>query len=193
MTTWLLRLKMALSHVRANGLNGHHPTPMFQQINELVSRFERGHIDRRHFVGALAALTGISASLSSSATLSAHNLTHVNIRVRDIKASEQFYRGLLGLPPAHTVVGAAYAFDLPGGGFISLCPLDNKDCGMNESPTPGEIDHFGVGVDNFKEGSTARLLKQQGLEIYDAGSSVFVKDPDGAWVQLSAPKESFKK
>ena len=166
---------------------------MIQQIDELVSRFERGHIDRRYFLGALAALTYSRTSLSSSATLPARNLTHVNIRVRDVKASEQFYRGLFGLPPAHTVVGAAFAFDLPGGGFISLCPLDNKDCGMNDSPTRGEIDHFGLGVDNFKAGSTARLLKERGLEIYDAGSSVFVKDPDGAWVQLSAPKESFKK
>jgi catechol 2,3-dioxygenase-like lactoylglutathione lyase family enzyme len=166
---------------------------MIQQIDELISRFERGHIDRRHFLGALAALTYSRTSLPSLAALPARNLTHVNIRVRDVKASEQFYRGLFGLPPAHSVVGAAYALDLPTGGFISLCPVDSKECGMNESPTLGEIDHFGLGVDNFKEATTAQLLKQRGLEIYDAGSSVFVKDPDGAWVQLSAPKETFTK
>ena len=167
---------------------------MIQQLEELVSRFERGHIDRRHFLRALAAFTYAARPMSPpSATLPARNLTHVNIRVRDVKASERFYRDLFGLPPVHTVVGAAFALDLPGGGFISLCPLDNPDCGLKDPPALGEIDHFGLGVDNFKEGSTARLLKQRGLDTYDAGSSVFVKDPNGAWVQISAPKESFKK
>lgn len=166
---------------------------MIQQLEELVSRFERGHIDRRHFLAALAALTHSTTPSSPSTNLPARNLTHVNIRVRDVKASERFYRELFGLPPVHTVVGAAYALDLPGGGFISLCPLNNPDCGLKDPPTLGEIDHFGLGVDNFKEGGTARLLNQRGLETYDAGSSVFVKDPNGAWVQLSAPKESFKK
>lgn len=51
----------------------------------------------------------------------------------------------------------------------------------------GEIDQFGVGIDGFEEGVTAKQLSGRGLEIYDAGSSVFVKDPNGAWVQLSAP------
>jgi catechol 2,3-dioxygenase-like lactoylglutathione lyase family enzyme len=123
----------------------------------------------------------------------ARNLTHINIRVRDVKASEQFYRTLFGLPPARLVVGGAYALNLPSGGFISLCALDNKDCGMNETPSPGEIDHFGLGIDNFKERSTAALLKERGFEVYDSGSSAFVKDPDGAWIQLSSPKELFKK
>ena len=166
---------------------------MIRQLEELVSRFERGHIDRRQFLGALAAVTYSTIPSLPSATLPARNLTHVNIRVRDVRATERFYRELFGLPPVHTVVGAAYALDLPSGGFISLCPLNNSDCGLKDPPTLGDIDHFGLGVDNFKEGSTARLLKQRGLETYDAGSSVFVKDPNGTWVQVSAPTESFKK
>jgi catechol 2,3-dioxygenase-like lactoylglutathione lyase family enzyme len=166
---------------------------MIHQLEEIVSRFERGHIDRRQFLGALAAVVYPTSPSLPAGTFPARNLTHVNIRVRDVKASERFYRELFGLPPVHTVVGAAYALDLPGGGFISLCPVNNPDCGLKDPPTIGEIDHFGVGVDGFKEGSTARLLKQRGLETYDAGSSVFVKDPNGTWIQLSAPKESFKK
>jgi catechol 2,3-dioxygenase-like lactoylglutathione lyase family enzyme len=166
---------------------------MIQPLEELVSRFERGDIDRRHFLGALATFTSSARPSSPSAPLPARNLTHVNIRVQDVKAGERFYRELFGLPPVHTVVGSAFALDLPGGGFISLCPLNNPDCGLKDPPALGEIDHFGLGVDNFKEGSTARLLKQRGLDTYDAGSSVFVKDPNGAWVQFSAPKESFKK
>ena len=120
-------------------------------------------------------------------------MTHVNIRVRDVKESERFYRELFGLPAVHDVVGAAYALDLPRGGFISLCPLSNPDCGLNDPPTLGDIDHFGLGSDNFKKGTTARQLKERGLETYDAGSSVFIRDPNGAWVQISAPNESFNK
>ena len=52
----------------------------------------------------------------------------------------------------------------------------------------GEIDHFAVGIDDFREGATASALKARGLEIKDAGESVFVKDPNGTWVQLSAPR-----
>jgi len=166
--------------------------PLIQQLDELVSGFESGRIDRRQFIGALAALSSLASSSSTPVPLPARNLTHVNIRVRNVEASERFYRELFGLPPIHAVVGAAYALDLPDGGFISLCPLTNHDCGMNESPTLGEIDHFGIGINNFKAGITARVLKERGLETYDAGSSVFVKDPNGAWVQLSAPRESFK-
>jgi hypothetical protein len=71
---------------------------MMQQLEELVARFERGHIDRRYFLGALAALTYSTIPSSSAATLPARHLTHVNIRVRDVKESERFYRELFGSP-----------------------------------------------------------------------------------------------
>ena len=170
---------------------------MVQELEGLIAQYERGHLARRDFLAALIALTsGAAAAPPASrahAVLPARNLTHVNIRVRDVKESETFYRELFGLPPVHDVVGAAYALDLPGGGFISLCPMGNRDCGMNDPPTLGEIDHFGLGVDNFRKGTTARQLKGRGLETYDAGSSVFLKDPNGTWLQVSAPKESFEK
>jgi catechol 2,3-dioxygenase-like lactoylglutathione lyase family enzyme len=116
----------------------------------------------------------------------------VNVRVRDVAESERFYRELFGMSRARDVVGAARALDLPGGGFVSLCALSNSDCGRKDPATPGEIDHFGLGVGNFRRAVTARQLQQRGLETVDAGSSVFVKDPDGAWIQLSTPTESFR-
>ena len=59
---------------------------MIQQLEELVSRFERGHIDRRHFLGALAALTHATTPSARSAAQPARNLTQVNMRVRDVKS-----------------------------------------------------------------------------------------------------------
>lgn len=160
---------------------------MPKSVEDLVSRFERGDLPRREFIGAILALAYGPRSLPKAGFLQARNLTHVNIRVPDVKKAEQFYRELLGVPPVRSVVGGAFGLDLPSGGFISLCPVDGPECGLRPPGTAGEIDHFGVGIDGFEEGMTAKRLNSLGLETYDAGSSVFVKDPNGAWVQLSAP------
>jgi catechol 2,3-dioxygenase-like lactoylglutathione lyase family enzyme len=156
-------------------------------FDDLLSRFERGELPRRDFLGAILALAYGPRPQRTSAAFQARNLTHVNVRVADVTKAEQFYRDLLGVPPVRSVVGGAFGLDLPGGGFISLCPVDGPDCGVRPPGMNGEIDHFGVGIDGFEEGVTAKQLSARGLEIYDAGSSVFVKDPNGAWVQLSAP------
>ena len=160
---------------------------MHETIEALVSQFERGELGRREFVGGLLALGVGSRSSARRGLVAARDLTHVNIRVRDVSATERFYRDLLGLPASHPVVGNAFALDLPSGGFISLCPLTEPDCGMKQGGPNGEIDHFAVGIDDFREDRTASMLKARGLEINDAGSSVFVKDPNGTWVQISAP------
>ena len=160
---------------------------MHERIEALVSQFERGALNRREFVSGLVAL-GVGPRPSKRRGLvRARDLTHVNIRVRDVPATERFYRDLLGLPASRPVVGNAFALDLPSGGFISLCPLTEPDCGMKQGGPNGEIDHFAIGIDDFREGATASALKARGLEINDAGSSVFVKDPNGTWVQISAP------
>jgi len=152
-----------------------------------------GQLSRRDVVGALAIRTQAPSRSQSQTAFPARNLTHVNVRVRDVKESERFYRDLFGLPSAREVVGAAFALDVPAGGFISLCPVSNPECGMGDPPTPGDIDHFGLGVENFRERITAEQLRSRGLEVVDGGSSVFVKDPNGVWVHLSAPTETFNK
>lgn len=169
---------------------------MLNQLENLVAQFETGQLGRRDFLGAVMALTYSTVAPKTrrtGASFKMRNFTHVNIRVRDVNESEKFYRELFDLPRARGLVGAAFGLDLPDGGLISLCPMNNPDCGMNETPKLGEIDHFGVGIENFKEVETARQLKDRGLETYDSGTSVFVKDPNGTWVQVSAPKEAFKR
>ena len=160
---------------------------MPKSVEDLVARFERGELPRREFLGAILALAYGPRPQRTPGTFQARNLTHVNVRVADVKKAEQFYRDLLGVPPVRSVVGGAFGLDLPSGGFISLCPVDGPECGLRPPGMNGEIDHFGVGIDGFEEGVTAKQLSGRGLDIYDAGSSVFVKDPNGAWVQLSAP------
>ena len=164
-----------------------------QYLEELLSRYERGQVGRREFLSALAAMTPLAATGQPPSGFAARHLTHVSIRVRDVRESEKFYRELFGLPPMHDAVGGAFALDLPGGGFINLCPLDSRACGLKNPPTLGEIDHFGLGIENFQEGETTRQLKARGLNPVDAGDSAFIKDPNGTLVQVSAPAEPLKK
>ena len=58
----------------------------------------------------------------------------------------------------------------------------------------GEIDHFGVGIENFDAERVAGALEVAGFEgVRQAGpTSVLVPDPDGLIVQLSAPAERFE-
>ena len=110
-----------------------------------------------------------------------------NIRVENLSRSEAFYTGVLGLPPVREVVGAGYALDFPGGGFISLCPLSSPTCGVKQNAQSGDIDHLAVGISDFDAGQVEAELRSAGFDqIQNAGTSVFVADPDGTLVQLSA-------
>lgn len=110
----------------------------------------------------------------------ARSLNHVNIRVENLSRSEAFYTGVLGLPPVREVVGAGYALDFPNVGFISLCPLSSSTCGVKQNPQKGDID-------NFDADRVEAELKNAGYaQVRNATTSVFVADPDGTMLQLSA-------
>ena len=90
------------------------------------------------------------------------------------------------------VVGAAFALDFPGGGFISLCPLSVPSCGLKSNAQPGDIDHFGIGIDNFDAGRVESELKAAGIKgVRNATTSVVFADPDGVTIQLSAAGQSY--
>ena len=106
----------------------------------------------------------------------------MNVGVSDLDRSEAFYRDLLGLPARRYIVGDAYALDFPDGGLISLCPVEGGNCSLTAgSAVAGEIDHFGVGIENFNAQRVASELEAAGVEgVGQAGqTSVLVPDPDG--------------
>jgi len=160
---------------------------MKESINQLVSQYESGTLTRRGLLGAIAFLTAPKHLQAQGSIFRARSLNHVNIRVADLSRSEAFYSGVLGLPPVREVVGAGYALDFPSGGFISLCPLSSQSCGVKPNAQQGDIDHFAVGIDNFDANRVEGELRNAGHDqVRNSGSSVFVTDPDGAVVQLSA-------
>jgi catechol 2,3-dioxygenase-like lactoylglutathione lyase family enzyme len=165
---------------------------MIDSIDGLLKQYEQGTMTRRELVGALVLLAVPRPAPARTGLFQARTLTHLNIRVKNIARSAAFYRNVFGLPAVRPVVGNAYALDLPAGGLISICELSVGICGVKENPQPGEIDHFGIGIDNFDARRVATALKDAGFEAEIAdGPSVFTVDPDGTGVQLSAAKQAF--
>ena len=170
---------------------------MTQSFDTLLRQYEDGKLTRRQLLGAITALAmpATVGAQTSRTGIRARSLNHVNVGVSDLSRSETFYRNLLGLPARRYIVGDAYALDFPDGGLISLCPTEGGNCSLTAtSAVPGEIDHFGVGIENFDAERVVSQLEDAGIEgVRQAGpTSVIVPDPDGLAVQLSAVTEQFE-
>lgn len=169
---------------------------MIESIDALLNQYERGRMTRREVVAAMALLLAPRSTqaqgTSQGSIFKGRSINHINVRVTDLARSEAFYRKVLGMPAARPVQGAAFALDLPAGGSISLCPLSVPTCGVKPDGRPGDIDHVGIGIENFDAARVESELKAAGFaQVRNAGTSVFVADPDGTPLQLSAVNETF--
>jgi catechol 2,3-dioxygenase-like lactoylglutathione lyase family enzyme len=166
---------------------------MTDSIDNLLKQYEHGTMTRRELLTALALLAAAPTPTSAQGSvLKARSFNHLNVRVADVARSEAFYRKIFGLPSVRPVVGTAYALDFPSGGFISLCPLSVATCVVNPDGRPGDIDHFGIGIDDYDAARVEAQLKAAGLsQVRNAGTSVFVTDPDGTMLQISAATETY--
>jgi catechol 2,3-dioxygenase-like lactoylglutathione lyase family enzyme len=155
---------------------------MIDTIASLLTAYENGTFTRRQLLHALAVVAAPAAAAAQAPTGSAMKgrlLHHVNVQVSDVAKSETFYRTLLGTPPSRVVQGPDnHGLDLPGGGIIIL----------QRSDTPGRIDHFCIGVENWNADRLRAATRSAGLDRVQgtAGDNFFVTDPDGLRVQVSA-------
>ena len=153
---------------------------MTDTIAALVDAYDNGSLSRRQLLQALAMIAARpAAEPPANAAAKGRLLHHVNVQVSDVARSEAFYRTLFGLPASRVVQGPDnHGLDLPGSGVIIL----------QRSDTPGRIDHFCVGVDNWDADRLRGAAKAAGLERVQgtARDNFFVTDPDGLRVQLSA-------
>ena len=155
---------------------------MHEQIDALVTAYDRGTLTRRQLLQALAlvaAPAAVSAQTPTAPAMKGRLIHHVNVQVSNVAKSETFYRTLLGLPASRVVQGPDnHGLDLPGGGLIIL----------QRSDTPGKIDHFCIGVENWNADRLRAAARGAGLErvIGTAADNFFVADPDGLRVQVSA-------
>jgi catechol 2,3-dioxygenase-like lactoylglutathione lyase family enzyme len=155
---------------------------MSDQVDALVTAYDNGTLTRRQLLQALALVAAPAAAAGQSAGAGAIKprfVHHVNVQVSDVARSEAFYRAVFALPPTRVVQGPDnHGFDLPGGGLIIL----------QKSGSPGRIDHFCVGVEQFDADRMRAAVKAAGIERVQgsAADNFFVTDPDGLRVQVSA-------
>lgn len=152
-------------------------------IDVLFDAYDRGEVGRDEMVATLLAqqhLEVVPAPPSHPGVLVGVNLNHINIVVSDVARTETFYRTLFSLPPKRPVPGRPDTLDLGDGvSFLSI----------PERAGAGVIDHYCVGVKDFEASTVAAKLTAAGFtEGLTVGEDfVYVTDPDGVRVQISAP------
>jgi catechol 2,3-dioxygenase-like lactoylglutathione lyase family enzyme len=152
---------------------------VIDHLEALVASYDRGILSRRQLLQALA-LVAAPGAQAPAGIMRGRNLHHINVQVSDVARSEAFYRRLFGVGPSRRVQGPDnHGLDLPGGGLVIL----------QRSDSPGHIDHFCIGVDGFDADRLRAALKTAGIEGVQgtAADNLFVRDPDGLRVQVSAP------
>jgi catechol 2,3-dioxygenase-like lactoylglutathione lyase family enzyme len=162
---------------------------MIESIEKLLAMYETGAIDRRQLLGGLvaAALVTPAAAQPPESPFQGRVINHVTLSVSDVARSRKFYQKLLGA----TDIGAPPKSGPPkladlrvGDSFIGLYPLGNS----------GRIDHFSVGIDNYDSDKAMAHLQRHfaanepSVVVPGGGAQneVYLKDPDGIKVQLSA-------
>lgn len=148
---------------------------MIQELDSLISNYEKGVISRRQLLAALAAAAIAPAATAASAEgFQARSLNHVTLAVSDVERSQAFYERVLGMEVVSTQANGVNMG--LGDSFLGLYKIDD---------TP-RLHHFCVGLDSYDVEQSAETLRGMGLDPYvrEDKPEVYFPDPDGLMVQL---------
>ena len=118
--------------------------------------------------------------------LKATSIDHVNMKVKDLEKSVEFYKNLFGFEIKQEK--NPNKIDAPskiiGNDAIKLCMYEIHDMSPN-----GGIAHFGFNIANFNE--IIQKCKELGVEVlydgivdWDKSKSVYIVDPSGYEIEL---------
>lgn len=118
--------------------------------------------------------------------LNAASIDHVNMKVKDLEKSVEFYKNLFGFEIKQEE--NSNKLDAPskiiGNDTIKLCLYE-----IPEMSPEGGIAHFGFNVTNFNE--IIQKCKELGVEVlyggpveWEKSKSVYIKDPSGYEIEL---------
>jgi catechol 2,3-dioxygenase-like lactoylglutathione lyase family enzyme len=150
---------------------------MQQLVEKMVADFERGKLNRRQLVSALAGLVAVGANAASSASdFKTVSLNHVTFRVSDVQRSTKLYQEIFGLPltkssPTVNILGVSTNC------YIGIEALSGKNPGL---------DHFSLGIQNFNPKEDAAKLEKRGFKCDVSKDGIKFNDPDGILVQFGA-------
>ena len=147
-------------------------------ISDLVSRFEKGSLNRRDLVQGLAMLaaSGTAAAAQDDIDFRTADIDHVSMQVADLQRSVDFYQKTFGF--------SVVSEDRP----LGIVRLGNGRTlvSFNRQSPIGIIDHFSIGVPRFTKEAATRYFEQRGLRTADDPyHGLHVRDPDGNHVQVS--------
>lgn len=154
---------------------------MSHEIDSLVDRYDRGEINRRQLLAGIAALAALPTTAvaqqpeSSQPAFEAKSLNHVTLSVTNVQKSKQFYSSILGVDVVSTQKNG-----------INLGLGDDSFLGLYAIKEPPRINHFCVGLDEYRVQAAAERLKQFGVNprVRKDKPEVYFEDPDGITVQL---------
>jgi catechol 2,3-dioxygenase-like lactoylglutathione lyase family enzyme len=144
-------------------------------ISKLLEAYENGKMSRRDLVQGLALLAA-GAGTASAAGFQGNSVNHISLYVSNLQRSTDFYQKVFGCTVNKREGNNQLVF---GKNFLVLRPGNPA----------AKVDHFAIGVDNFKKESVAADLKSRGATPIDQQGGNFgfhVVDPDGYPVQISA-------
>ena len=122
-----------------------------------------------------------------------YRLVYAGIRVRDLRKSIKFYRDIMGMRVTRRGT-------MPHGGkYVALkSPGSSQELDLNWYPKRTkfytkyrhgeELDHLAFGVGNVRV--ALEMIVSHGIEVAVSPSEarglteVYVKDPDGVWIEL---------
>ena len=155
---------------------------MNDDVEVLVSKYDRGVISRRQLLSGLAALTAASSvagavpAKTEEPAFQARSLNHVTLSVSDVERSKQFYSSILGVEEISRQKNG-----------VNL-GLGESFLGLYAIKEPPRVNHFCLGLDQFHVQVAAERLQQFGIapRVRKDKPEVYFEDPDGITVQLES-------
>jgi glyoxylase I family protein len=146
-------------------------------ISDLLTRFEKGSLNRRDLVRGLALLAASGTATAQEETdFKTANIDHVSVQVANLQRSVDFYQKMFGF----TVVSE----DKPQG--IVRVGNGRVLVSFNNQSPAGKVDHFSIGIPHYNKEAVTRYLQQRGATVLQGDlAGQHIKDPDGVSVQIS--------
>ena len=147
---------------------------MNDTISKLLEAYEKGNMSRRRLIQGLALLAAGSTA-AEAAGFQGNSINHISLYVSNLQRSTDYYQRVFGCTVNKRDGNNQLMF---GKNFLVL----------RQGNPPAKVDHFAIGVDNFKKESVTADLKARGATPIDqeGGAGFHVLDPDGFPVQISA-------
>ena len=147
-------------------------------ITDLVEKFDRGTLSRRHLIQGLTALAAAGGALPAAAQqtpFKSSRIDHISVQTTNLARSIGFYTKVFGLKVLNE--------DKPN--RIARMGVTKIIVSLHEKPPVGIVDHFAIAIDDFDKDKVTAELAKLGLkaeENLDYG--FFVRDPEGVPVQI---------